>query len=157
MGGNVVSKAMLRSFVDRIEGLNAAIEASQDDKKLVYDEAKSAGFDKAALKIVIKRRQQDEAAMKEQDELVDLYERALSGAIAHAGAPAREAEPVAAPAAEAAATEPSDDLDDLDRIFGPEATPQAEPKSEPFTSDAVAAAQSDDLLDIPGFLRRGKS
>lgn len=68
----------LRQFVERIERLNEEIAGINSDKKDIFSEAKSRGFDTKAMKIIITRRKQDADARQEQDAIVELYEQALS-------------------------------------------------------------------------------
>lgn len=88
----------LRSFVERIERLRREIKELNADVSEVYKEAASAGFDKAALKEVIRRRAKDQYELELLDETVGLYLSALGEKpVSYARARAREeALPVAA-------------------------------------------------------------
>ncbi len=72
----------LRSFIERIERLQAEIDALNADKREVYAEAKGSGFDVKAMKIVIRRQAMDSGDRDERDVMVDLYERALGTPVA---------------------------------------------------------------------------
>lgn len=67
----------LKSFVERIERLEEERNALSDDKRDVYAEAKSSGFDVKILREVIKLRRMDDPDRREREELLDLYMRAL--------------------------------------------------------------------------------
>lgn len=67
----------LRSVVERIERLEEEKKALAGDIKDIFQEAKSAGFDIKVLRQVIRLRKMDQAALQEQDTLLDLYRRAL--------------------------------------------------------------------------------
>lgn len=67
----------LRSIVDRIERLEQERKALGDDIKDIYAEAKSAGFDVAVVRQIIRLRKQEPAEVEEQETLLDLYRRAL--------------------------------------------------------------------------------
>jgi uncharacterized protein (UPF0335 family) len=67
----------LRSIIERIERMNEEIKSLQEDRKEIYLEAKSAGYDAAALRAIIRRRAQDEQKRKEHEETVDRYLQAL--------------------------------------------------------------------------------
>ena len=67
----------LKSFVERIERLEEEKAALTSDVRDVYAEAKSSGFDIKILRQVIRLRKLDEPARNEQEELLDLYMRAL--------------------------------------------------------------------------------
>ena len=67
----------LKSFVERIERLEEEKAALTSDTRDVYAEAKSAGFDVKILRQIIRLRKLDEPARNEQEELLELYMRAL--------------------------------------------------------------------------------
>lgn len=69
----MTSAGQLRSFVERIERIEEEIKASNDDKRDIYAEAKSNGFDVHALKSVIARRRKDPDKVAEHDSIVELY------------------------------------------------------------------------------------
>jgi uncharacterized protein (UPF0335 family) len=73
---------MLKSFVDRIERLNEEIKGLNGDKSDLYAEAKNAGFDPKALKVVIGRRAKDPGELSELETLVATYEAALGTPVA---------------------------------------------------------------------------
>ena len=49
----------------------------RDDKKDVFAEAKSAGFDVKAIRAIIKLRKLDRETREEQEEMVRLYAEAI--------------------------------------------------------------------------------
>ncbi|NQV46160.1 MAG: DUF2312 domain-containing protein [Rhodospirillaceae bacterium] len=67
----------LRSFVERIERLEEEKAALAADIKEVYSEAKGSGFDVKILRQVVRLRKMDQSDRHEQEELLDLYKRAL--------------------------------------------------------------------------------
>lgn len=67
----------LRSLVERIEHLEEEKKALSGDIRDIYAEAKSAGFDTKIMKAVIKLRKMNAADREEQDQLLDVYRRAL--------------------------------------------------------------------------------
>lgn len=71
------AKGQLRSLVDRIEKLEEEKKALAQDIREVYTEAKSAGFDTKALRVVVRIRGQDKSERQEHEALVDLYRDAL--------------------------------------------------------------------------------
>lgn len=75
IGGNAAER--LRSLVDRIERLEEERKGINDDIKDIYSEAKSAGYDKKALRALIAIRKQDAAEVEELETLIDVYRRAL--------------------------------------------------------------------------------
>lgn len=75
VGGIAVNR--LRSIVERIERLEEERKALANDIKDIYAEAKSAGFDAAVLREIIRLRKKEPAQVEEQETLLDLYRRAL--------------------------------------------------------------------------------
>ncbi len=74
-GGIAATK--LRSFVERIEKLEAEKTELGANIREVYAEAKGNGFDTKIMRQVIKLRKMEEPDRREQDELLDLYRQAL--------------------------------------------------------------------------------
>jgi uncharacterized protein (UPF0335 family) len=75
VGGVAVDK--LKSFVERIERLEAEKTELAGDIREVYSEAKGTGFDTKIMRQVIRLRKMELADRREQDELLDIYRRAL--------------------------------------------------------------------------------
>jgi uncharacterized protein (UPF0335 family) len=67
----------LRTIIERIERLEEEKAALAADIRDVYAEAKGAGFDVKVLRQIIRLRKLDNADRKEQEEILDLYMRAL--------------------------------------------------------------------------------
>ncbi|HTP62104.1 MAG TPA: DUF2312 domain-containing protein, partial [Burkholderiales bacterium] len=67
----------IRSFVERVEQLDAELAELNEAKKEVFSEAKAEGFDVKILKEIIKLRKQDQDERDERDTLLDLYMRAM--------------------------------------------------------------------------------
>ena len=78
----------IRSFVERIEHLDAELQELNEQKKEVFLEAKAGGFDVKILKEIIKLRKQDKEERDERDTLLDLYMRAMETAESEASAKA---------------------------------------------------------------------
>jgi uncharacterized protein (UPF0335 family) len=74
-GGIAAEK--LKSFVERIERLDAEKAELASDIREIYAEAKGTGFDTKVMRKVIALRKLDAPTRNEQDELLDLYRRAL--------------------------------------------------------------------------------
>lgn len=70
-------KEQLRSVVERIERLNEEIKDLNNDKRDVFAEARSNGFDPKAIKAVVRIRAQDPAERREQDTIINTYLAAL--------------------------------------------------------------------------------
>jgi len=67
----------LRSFVERIERLEEEKAALAADIREVYSEAKGTGFDVKILRQLIRLRKMDVSERQEQEEILDVYKRAL--------------------------------------------------------------------------------
>jgi uncharacterized protein (UPF0335 family) len=77
MSAHIVARDQLRSFIERIERLEAEKQTIADDIKDVYGEAKSTGFDTKILRKVISIRKQDADERAEQEAILDTYLQAL--------------------------------------------------------------------------------
>ncbi len=71
------SAARLKSFIERIERLEEEKAATAADIKEVYAEAKGTGFDVAIMRQIVRLRKMEQADRREQEELLDMYQRAL--------------------------------------------------------------------------------
>ena len=67
----------LRQFVERIERLESEKSDIANEIRETYQEASSNGFDKKALREVIKQRKIDAADLEEQEYLLETYKIAL--------------------------------------------------------------------------------
>ena len=67
----------LRSLVERIERLMKERKSIANDITDIFAEAQGAGFDKKALRAIIKERSEDAATRREREELMDVYRSAL--------------------------------------------------------------------------------
>lgn len=74
---NGVSGEILLSYCERIERIEEEKKALQNDIKEIFEEAENRGFDKKALKEVLKRRKMDENDARELDFSVEVYKKAL--------------------------------------------------------------------------------
>ena len=67
----------LRSFIERVERLEEERASLGADIREVYSEAKGSGFDTKVMRIIVRLRKMDKAALQEQDAMVDLYRSAV--------------------------------------------------------------------------------
>ncbi len=72
-----VSGARLKSFLERIERLEAEKKALSDDIKDVYSETKSVGFDAKIIRKIVSLRKMNPEKRREERELLDLYLSAM--------------------------------------------------------------------------------
>lgn len=63
----------LRLLIERVERLSEEEKGIRDDKKDVFQEAKSAGYDPAVMREIIKRRAMDRDKLAEREALIELY------------------------------------------------------------------------------------
>jgi uncharacterized protein (UPF0335 family) len=75
-----VAGARIRSFVERVETLDAELQEINEQKKEVFAEAKGEGFDVKILKEIIRLRKQDKEERDEHESLLDTYMRAMETA-----------------------------------------------------------------------------
>jgi uncharacterized protein (UPF0335 family) len=71
------SAARLKSFIERIERLEEEKAGIAADIKEVYAEAKGTGFEVKIMRQIVRLRKMESDARREQEELLDLYQRAL--------------------------------------------------------------------------------
>ena len=74
---NADTAKRLLSIIERIEALEAEKKNLAEDVKDIYREAKSAGFDAPTIRLIIKRRAEDEAKREEREALLETYLAAL--------------------------------------------------------------------------------
>ncbi|WIJ26397.1 DUF2312 domain-containing protein [Devosia sp. RR2S18] len=75
-----IAGGRIRSFVERIEQVEAEIAELNEGKKEIFAEAKGEGFDIKVIKEIIKLRKQDQDERDEHETLLDLYMRAMDNA-----------------------------------------------------------------------------
>lgn len=71
------SSVRLKSFIERVERLNEEKAATNADISEVFKEAKGTGFEPKIMKKIILLRAMDGDARREQEEMMDMYQRAL--------------------------------------------------------------------------------
>jgi uncharacterized protein (UPF0335 family) len=69
--------AQLQSIIERIERLEEERKAIGSDITDIFAEAKSNGFDKKALRTIIRLRKQDASERQEEETILETYMRAL--------------------------------------------------------------------------------
>jgi uncharacterized protein (UPF0335 family) len=74
---DVVGGDRLRSFVERIEHVEAEIASLTEGKKEIYAEAKGEGYDVKVLREVVRIRKQDRDEREEHETLLEVYLRAV--------------------------------------------------------------------------------
>jgi uncharacterized protein (UPF0335 family) len=67
----------LRSFIERVERLEAEKAILMEDIKAVYAEAKGTGFDVKTIRKIIGLRKVDAEKRREAEEILDLYKSAI--------------------------------------------------------------------------------
>ena len=72
-----IASERLRTIIERIERLEEEKAALAEDIREIYSEARVAGFDAKIIRQLIRLRKLDGADRRKQEELLDLYKRAL--------------------------------------------------------------------------------
>lgn len=72
-----IARDQLKSFIDRIENLEAEKKTIADDIKDVYGEAKGTGFDPKIVRKVIAIRKKDANERAEEEMIMATYMQAL--------------------------------------------------------------------------------
>lgn len=67
----------LRSTIERVERLEEERKALASDIRDIFAEARSAGFDVKTIKHIISLRKKEPNEIEEQENLLDIYKRAL--------------------------------------------------------------------------------
>jgi uncharacterized protein (UPF0335 family) len=72
-----IAEDQLRSFIERIEKLEAEKKQLGDDIKEIYLEARGSHFDVPIMKKIVRERRMDKDDLDEQQNLLELYRKAL--------------------------------------------------------------------------------
>lgn len=72
-GGGTVASDELKNLVERIERVTEEITNLQDDRKDIFAEAKSRGYDPKTIRAVITIRKMEANVYQEQRALLDTY------------------------------------------------------------------------------------
>ncbi len=72
-----VSAGLIKQVVSQIEALEEREKEILNDKRDIFSEAKAQGLDVATLKQLIKLRKRKKEDIEEQEELLEIYRRAL--------------------------------------------------------------------------------
>jgi uncharacterized protein (UPF0335 family) len=73
-----IDGGMLVRFVERIEKLEQDAKQVAEDIKEVYSQAKAQGYEPKYIKQCIKLRAKDPDQLEEEDELLEMYRKALN-------------------------------------------------------------------------------
>lgn len=76
-GSYRVAADELRSFIERIERLEAEKKDIADQQKEVMAEAKSRGYDTKIMRKLVLMRKKDPQEISEEEAVLDLYREAL--------------------------------------------------------------------------------
>ena len=72
-----VAADRLRPFIERIERLEEEKAALAADIREIYSEAKGNGFDAKVIRMIVRLKKMDQSDRQEQEQILDLYKRAL--------------------------------------------------------------------------------
>ncbi|WP_375326349.1 DUF2312 domain-containing protein [Candidatus Tisiphia endosymbiont of Nemotelus uliginosus] len=73
----VIAKEQLAQYISQIEQLEEEKNELSTAIKEIFDAAASSGFDKKAMKAVLRLKKLDRNELAEQDAILDLYRQAL--------------------------------------------------------------------------------
>ena len=73
----MINNTVLKQCIQQIEHGECEKQDAADHIKDIYDRLKGEGFDVKIVRQVIKRRKMDAAEVNEQDEMLELYEKAV--------------------------------------------------------------------------------
>ena len=73
----VIAKDQLEQFINQIEKLEDEKADLAEAIKDIFDAASSSGFDKKAMKAILRLKKLDKSKLEEQDALLELYRQAL--------------------------------------------------------------------------------
>lgn len=74
---DVVAVDQLRLFIERIETIEAELDVKKTDRKEVYSELKSEGFDTKAVRKIVRLRKMEAHIRQEEDMILDTYRNAV--------------------------------------------------------------------------------
>lgn len=74
---NNISGGDLLTIIERIEKVEEHIGGSQDDRRSIYAEAKSRGFEPKIIRKIVQIRKRNKEELAEEEELMDIYTLAL--------------------------------------------------------------------------------
>lgn len=77
VAGDNAAAEELRSYIERIESRDEVIADANDDKKDIYAEAESRGYDKKAIKQLVALRRKDPAERQATEAILETYKAAL--------------------------------------------------------------------------------
>lgn len=67
------SKGQLRAIIERIQSVESDMRERADDRKEIYLEAKSAGFDVPSLRAIVKILREDATKRAAREAMLDVY------------------------------------------------------------------------------------
>lgn len=74
---DVIAVDKYRLFIERIETIEAEIDAKKIDRKEVYSELKGEGYDAKATRQIIRLRKKEAHIRQEEDMILDTYRNAI--------------------------------------------------------------------------------
>ena len=77
MSTNSIEAGHLMAFIERIERLEEDKKTVSDEIKDVYAEAKGTGYDIKIVRKIVSIRKQDQDHRREEQEILELYLKAL--------------------------------------------------------------------------------
>lgn len=67
------SKGQLRAIIERIQTVETDMRERADDRKEIYLEAKSVGFDVPSIRAIVKMLREDASKRAEREAMLEVY------------------------------------------------------------------------------------
>ena len=74
---DIIAVDKYRLFIERIETIEAEIDAKKIDRKEIYSELKGEGYDAKATRQIIRLRKKEAHIRQEEDMILDTYRNAI--------------------------------------------------------------------------------
>jgi uncharacterized protein (UPF0335 family) len=74
---DVIAVNDLRTYIERIEKVEEKMDEAKEDRKAIYGELKSDGFDVKAFRQIVRLRKIDKSKRDMEQALIDTYKDAL--------------------------------------------------------------------------------
>jgi uncharacterized protein (UPF0335 family) len=74
---DIIAVDKYRLFIERIENIEADLDARKADRKAVYSELKGEGYDAKATRQIVRLRKKEAHVRQEEDMILETYRTAI--------------------------------------------------------------------------------
>jgi uncharacterized protein (UPF0335 family) len=74
---DIIAVDKYRLFIERIENIEADLDARKADRKAVYSELKGEGYDTKATRQIVRLRKKEAHIRQEEDMILETYRTAI--------------------------------------------------------------------------------